>query len=674
MFYGVDYYPEQWPMERWEVDVKLMHEAHINIVRLAEFAWAKIEPEEELYDFSWLDSVIDILSKYNIKVILGTPTAAPPKWLIDKYPDILPVDRNGIILGFGSRRHYCPNNPNYHEYTKKIVKAMAEHYKNNLNVLGWQIDNEFGGHNSVCYCDNCLKEFRKWLKEKYKTIENLNDSWGTIFWSQTYNDFNNIIIPRRAVTSHNPSLLLDYKRFMSDSFVKYQKIQIDLIRRIIPAAVVTHNFMGLFNQIDYYDLAHDLDFVSWDNYPVHHFNNPGDASNLTFSINRLSPQIALSHDIIRGLKRKNFWVMEQQSGPTGWEEVGRQLKPGEMRLWVYHSIAHGADAIVYFRWRTATFGTEEYWHGVLDHNGVPRRRYLEVKNIGEEIKKIWPIIKNSEIKSEVAIIRSFDNEWVFEIQPHKRGFKYIEQLKKYYGYFYKENIQVDVINPYDNMSEYKLVIAPGLIMINDKIMKNISDYVKNGGTFLTTFRAGAKSWDNRMNSSSLLGPLKDILGIDIDEYSSIPGGEEISLKIGSKSGKASSWYDVVNANKARVLGEYRSEYIAGKAAFTVNNYGKGKAYYVGTVPDDKIFQVMMSIVVKNVKLKSYPVKGKDGVEIIRRVKKNDNLYFILNFNDEESVVFVDKTMIDILSGREIKGNLYIKPLEVRILTEGGINV
>lgn len=663
MFYGADYYPEHWPEERWEIDARLMHEAHMSIVRMAEFAWSKIEPEEGEYDFKWLDKAIDILSKYDIKVVLGTPTAAPPKWLIDKYPDILPIDANGLVMGFGSRRHYCPNNTHYHEYTRKIVKTMAEHYKDNSNVLFWQIDNEFGCHESACYDDNCLSAFRNWLKEKYSTIENLNNSWGTVFWSQTYNDWNSVISPRRTVASHNPSLLLDYKRFISDSFVKYQTIQIDVIKEIIPTAQITHNFMGQFNQIDYYNLAKELDFVSWDNYPIINFGD------ITFKIKKLSANVALSHDITRGLKKKNFWIMEQQSGPTGWEEVGRQLKPGEMKLWVYQSIAHGADAIIYFRWRVSTFGTEEYWHGILDHDAVPRRRYDEVKLIGKELKSIEKFIEGSVNNAEVAIIRSFDNEWVFEIQPHKRGFRYMEQLKKYYNYFYERDIQVDIVKPDDNLGKYKLVIAPGLIMVNDKITKNISDYVKQGGVFLTTFRAGAKRWDNRMNDKSLLGPLKEILGIDIDEYGAIPDGEEIAIRVGVENGKASLWYDVVKPNKAKVLGEYSSEYIDGKAVFTVYDFGKGKTYYVGTVPDDKIIQVMMDTVVKDVELKRLPVKGKEGVEIVNRVKEGKNLYFVLNFNDEESIVTCDKPMNDILNDIQIEKSIHLNPLGIRLLTE-----
>ncbi|WP_026486278.1 beta-galactosidase [Caldanaerobius polysaccharolyticus] len=660
MFYGADYYPEHWPEERWETDAHLMKEAGINVVRLAEFAWAKLEPDEGLYDFSWLDKAISILARHGIKVILGTPTAAPPKWLIDKHPEILPVDNDGYVKGFGSRRHYCYNNPVYRQYTKKIVTAMAEHYKSNSNVICWHIDNEFGCHDTtVCYCDNCLEEFRKWLKERYGNINKLNQSWGTVFWSQIYKDWDSVIVPRKAVTSHNPSLLLDYKRFSSDSVVKYQKLQIDILREVTPDKKITHNFMGLFNQIDYYQLAKDLDFISWDNYPINHFSDKSD---------QIAANIALSHDVMRGVKKKNFWVMEQQSGPTGWEEMGRQLKPGEMRLWVYQSIAHGADAIVYFRWRACTFGTEEYWHGILDHDGVPRRRYHEVKQIGQELQKIGPLIEGSEIKAEVAIIRSFDNEWAFEIQPHKRGFKYMEQIKKYYKYFYSRNIPVDIISPEDDLSGYKLVLAPGLIMVNEKITDNIKNYVRGGGTFLTTWRAGAKRWDNRMNDQSLLGPLKDLLGIDIEEYSIIPDDENINIIFGDNEGTANVWFDVISPVTAEVLGEYKSDYLAGKAVITVNKYGMGNAYYVGTIPSDGIIKELLDKVTEKCNVSVTEIKGDEGIEIFRRIKGADEFYFVLNFNRKPSTIIIDKPMMDILTGKYINGEITLEPFGIKVLS------
>ncbi|MBC7959243.1 MAG: beta-galactosidase [Vallitaleaceae bacterium] len=275
MYFGADYYPEHWTKERWAVDAKLMKEAGLNVVRLAEFAWSKIETVEGIYDFVWLDEATEIFSELGIKIVLGTPTAAPPYWLMDKYPDIYQTDRYGIVKKFGSRRHYCANNMHFHEYSQKIAEEMAKHYQGNDNIVAWQIDNEFGCHGHICYCENCKQSFQQWLSIKYEDIEALNKEWGTIFWSQTYNSFKEVIVPAytqcdgdsemSGKATHNPGLLLDYMRFQSDAIIKYQKLQIDIIRQYSDQPI-THNLMGHFSELDYYGLGRDLDFISWDNY------------------------------------------------------------------------------------------------------------------------------------------------------------------------------------------------------------------------------------------------------------------------------------------------------------------------------------------------------------------------------------------------------------------------
>ena len=362
MYFGVDYYPEHWPEERWEKDAGMMKEANINVVRLAEFAWAKIEPDEGVYDFSWLDRAIAVLALAGIKTVLGIPTAAAPKWLMDKHPDMYPVDMHGLVKGFGTRRHYCANHSMYREYTRKITAKMVEHYKDNPNIVAWQTDNEFGDN---CYCDNCRDTFRTWLKKKHGTVEILNNEWGTVFWSQTYRSFDEVPVPGYSSSdgfsqtasgsalstpyNHNPGLLLDYRRFCSDSYVAYQDIQIGEIRKR-SRLPITHNYMGHYNELDYFKLGENLDFISWDNYP----NNMWGRSDYKTT--------AMAHDLMRGIKNSNFWVMEQQSGPCGWHSMGDTPEPGQIRLWTYQAIAHGADAIVYFRWRACTFGIEQYWY------------------------------------------------------------------------------------------------------------------------------------------------------------------------------------------------------------------------------------------------------------------------------------------------------------------------
>ena len=426
MFYfGADYYPEQWPEERWPEDARMMKEARFNIVRLAEFAWSKMEPSEGKFDFDWLDRAIEILSTQGIKVVLGTPTASPPPWLMAKQEDLFLVEQNGVRQSYGLRREYCPSHPLYRHHTERIVNQVAEHFKDNPAVIGWQIDNEFGDR---CFCNICRAEFHKWLQKRYDTLEKVNKAWGTIFWSHVYTDWSQIPVPLTTALSHNPGLALDYRRFMSDTYRDYQRFQIDLIRRHCPDHFITHNLMGFgYNQLNYYDNAADLDIVSWNNYIRMQWGMQAEVD---------PAKAALSHDTMRGLKKQNFWVMEQQSGGGGWEYVAVPPKPGELRLWTYQSIAHGADAIVYFRWRTARTGTEQYWQGILEHHGIPGRRYAEVSQVGEELQKISEIVTGSRIKPQVAIMQSYDTRFAFQVQPNNPRFGYEKHIQDIYRGFY----------------------------------------------------------------------------------------------------------------------------------------------------------------------------------------------------------------------------------------------
>ena len=377
MIFGVDYYPEHWDSSEWAAQAKLMREGNFNAVRIAEFSWKELEPEENKFDFSWLDKIIEILAAEGIGAILGTPTAAPPKWLADKY-DVYMRDKYGRPRGFGSRRECCSNNPYYAERSAIIVEKLAERYGKNPNVIAWQVDNEFGCHSSTrCYCDHCKKKFANWLRDKYGDIDKLNSLYGTVFWSQQYDSFDDVILPaytsceadygdRRA---HNPSLEMDFYRFSSDSWIEYEQLQADIIRRYSDKPI-THNFMGHFSDIDYYKLAAPLDVVAWDNYIDNQWNHPA------------YENTSMAHKLMRGAKNKNFWVMEEQAGPCGWDMFGGTPRPGQLRLWTYQAIAHGCDGMVYFRFRSAPFGMEQYWLGLVDHDGVPRRRFFEVQKTG----------------------------------------------------------------------------------------------------------------------------------------------------------------------------------------------------------------------------------------------------------------------------------------------------
>jgi beta-galactosidase len=354
---GVDYYPEHWERKRWETDARLMEKAGFNVVRLAEFAWGFMEPEEGRYEFEWLDDALATLGKHGISAILGTPTGVMPAWCARKYPETLAMQENGQRYIWGVRKNNCFTSGTYRLLSERITRAMAEHFANNPNVIGWQTDNEFG--HPVYYYETCRKTFHEWLRRKYGSLDDLNRAWGSHFWGHIYRDWDEITIPANFA-QYNPSACLDWQRHFSWLNVRFQRDQVGILRKLCPAHFITHNFMGLFSDLNYYDLAEDLDHVSWDNYPI--WGAPGIRYNSSAAA-----------DLMRGLKRKNFWIMEQTAGPGGWGSFGRNPRPGEIRNVTYQQLARGADGMIWFRWRTCTAGREQYWHGLLGHDGRPLR-------------------------------------------------------------------------------------------------------------------------------------------------------------------------------------------------------------------------------------------------------------------------------------------------------------
>lgn len=662
MYFGACYYPEHWPEGRWETDAILMRDAGFNVIRMSEFAWTKIEKEEGSYDFAWLERAVGLFARYGMKSILGTPTAAPPKWLIDKHPDICPVDYEGRVMRFGHRRYYCFNNSTYHGYVKRIVEAMADKFAQNENVIAVQVDNEFGcGGTTRCYCENCLSEFTSWLKKKYRSIKELNENWGTVFSNQTYTNWDELNLPGFcAFNIHNPGLALDYRRFASDSVVAFQKLQVEILRKKMPGKVITHNTMGGFGEIDYFELAKDLDVVSLDIYPNATRSEP---------INPENPAIQL--DATRGIKGINFWVMEHQSGAPGGGVMFTTPRPGDLKKWTYQSIARGADAIIYFRFRTCLFGAEEYWHGILDHSGVPGRRYEEVRQVGRELALVSGLIENSTSSSKVAMIRSFDNAWAFEIQPHTTSFKYNIHFKGYYSYFFKNNIPVDIISTDCGLSDYRVIVAPSLMMAKEDFVQRLYAYVQSGGIIILDFRAGAKEWNNRMTPAILPGMYREILGVEIDEYGTIPEKRNIMLRqLGDQSQYTGhTWYDVISLYGAEALVEYASDYFCGKPAITRNGYGLGTAYYIGTEIDNELMKYLFDDICR--KAEVYPLLGitDKGVELFQRTIYGKVYYFIINHNLQKKIVHTKGSFVDIISRREFLNDIELEANEVLVLEE-----
>ncbi len=664
--FGADYYPEQWPEERWPEDARLMAEAGLNVVRLAEFAWAKMEPADGEFDFDWLDRAIQILHEHGISVILGTPTASPPAWLARKHPEILRVRSDGLRVDFGFRRINCPSHPVYREYGRRITSCMAEHYRDHPALLGWQIDNEFGDR---CYCPVCQAEFQNWLKRRYGTLENLNEHWGTDFWSQTYFQWSEIPLPLSTPGGPpNPGLALDYRRFISDTYVSFQQEQIDILHKESPGRFITHNLMGFgYDGLDYFDLAASLDFVSWDNYPFGFWHKED-----------YQPAMpALNHAAIRGLKNRNFWVMEQQAGPSGWETLSPSPRPGQLRSWAYQSIAHGADGMVFFRWRTARYGTEQYWHGLLEHDGRAGRRYAEIKQMGLELRRAGERILGSTVRSQVAILQSYDARFAFQIQSNSPQFSYERHLSAIYRALWNKRVAVDMVSPSSDLSNYSLVIVPALHVLTDEIAEHLKQYVSSGGMLVVTPRSGVKDNSNAIVNLPLPGLLADLCGATVDEYDAIPPEMQQSVTfakdtLAGQSFPVHTWCDVLSPKTAVTAATYDKEYYANRPAVTINNFDAGRVVYLGAFGGESFLGPVFDWLFSLIRIKPL-MDVPAGVEVAERWQGQECLRFLLNHTDEIQIVSLDRPCLNLLGGAQLNGRVRMEPFGVLILSSVSSN-
>jgi beta-galactosidase len=566
-----------------EADALLMKEAGMNLVRMADFAWFRIEHEEGVYDFSWLDHAVETLGRQGVKSLLCTPTAAPPKWILDKYPDVHQFYPDWRRREYGARRHYCVNSPSYHDLTRKMARAIGTHYRDNPNVVAYQIDNELASEDPYCYCPTCWGKFREWTKAKFGTIEELNRRWGLDFWSQDYRSFDEVVLPK--LDAHqNPSATLDLQRFFSDCFLEYAALQVKELHECSPGKPVTHNICscGFLYRMDIDKLAERLDFVSVDNYPVS-FTYEGEYGNTGDFLYHPS-YASMAMAIIRASKKAPFWVTEAQVGRTF--RPRQLIEPGFLNALTRQEIAHGARAVLYFSWRIFPSGVEHMLAGVLASDSKPRRAFREIKDLIAESSKLEPELSNLMPRAEVAMHRDFDCDWALDDGHPHPDFRYLRHLHLYYQALFENHINVDIVSPSDDWTSYKVLVAPSSILIDVTRAEKLRRFVSEGGTLVITCLSAMRDFDNINRSETLPSLLTGICGIEVEEV--LPLKFQDKVRLLEKDGTAhegSYWVDLLSLHGAETLSDYGDRWFKGTPAVTLNSSGKGKVCYVGTVPD-----------------------------------------------------------------------------------------
>lgn len=652
---GASYYPEHWPEERWPEDIRLMKEAGLSVARMGEFAWSSLEPSPGEFCLDWLERVIGQLADAGIATVLGTPTAGPPSWLATQHPDFLALDEYGRRAQIGNRCHYCVTSPEFHEATVRIVQAMAERFGSNPNVIGWQLDNEF---HRVCHCDRCQRLFQSFLQDRYGSLDALNERWSTSYWSQTYFAWEQIPIP---IGQHNPGLMLEFKHFITDCYRKFQLLQIENLRPHLPEGVwITHNFMRWFDGYDHYDMSDDLDIVSWDWYV-----GTGNHDYLSSGV---------LHDLVRGFKRQNFWLIETQPGSINWKPINTTLNRGEGQTMAWHAVAHGADAILYWQWRSALGGQEQLHGTLVDQAGRPRPFYEDVRQLGRDFASASSVLAGSEIQPVVAMLHDYDSLWSTRWQPHHRDFDYEKHFTHYCRPLSALNVQADVLPAkrllqVDDLKGYRLLIAPTLLMQDESTVAALQDYVAEGGHLVLTLRSGMKDRFNALLPQRQPGALAELAGVEVEEYFALLDSVPVS---GSQlSGESSIWAERLApiAKNVQSLARYGKSngWLDDQMAISVNEYGKGRVYYVGAYLDDAAQQILLEHILKIANVTTYNTPP--GIEIGRRVRPGgEEVYIVINHNSSPCVVHMPWTSFDHVRGTPLDADVELKEYSVAVLT------
>ncbi|MFY0680637.1 MAG: beta-galactosidase [Thalassovita sp.] len=522
---GTCYYPEHWSEDVWADDARRMVEAGLTWVRIGEFAWSRLEPSYDQFQWGWLDRAIDVLGQAGLKVVLGTPTATPPRWMADRHPDMFAVDAEGRVRGFGSRRHYCFSHEGYFAESQRIVAKLAERYGPNPYIAAWQTDNEYGCHDTVIsYSPAARAAFQRWLEQEYGTVDALNAAWGTVFWSMEYTRFDQVDLPNLTVTEPAPAHVLAFKRFSSDQVVAYNKAQVEIIKQH-SVAPIAHNYMGRITEFDHFKVGDDLEIASWDSYPLGFLEDRvgADAQTQRDYARQGDPDFqALHHDLYRAVGKGRWWVMEQQPGPVNWAPYNPSPLDGMVRLWSWEAFAHGAEAVCYFRWRQAPMAQEQMHAGMLRPDSVDAPAIIEARQVANELSDA-PDVQPAQ--APVAIVFDYDADWAWSTQPHGAGLDYFGLVLDQYRALRRAGLTIDIIPAScRDFAGYRAVFVPGLIHLPTELQKALT---ASGAHTVYGPRTGAR--DAQFNIPEGLPPGIDGVDVTVSRVESLRPDMPVAL-------------------------------------------------------------------------------------------------------------------------------------------------
>lgn len=653
MNYGVSFYPEQKTAADLAHDIQCIVESGINTVRMGEFAWCRFEPREGVYDFAWLDAVVEQFGKNGIRSVICTPTACPPAWLAEKCPDILYMDNRHIRRPFGGRRHYCYNNEVYRHYSAVIAEKIGEHYGRSPFVLGFQIDNEPAQEGTGrCRCEVCTQKFRDYLEKKYGTIQEFNRRSGSVFWSQEYTSFRQISIPVNTIETNtlpaipafheNPTIRLEFERFASLSQIEYQNLQVQCLKRHTQKMVTTNTTGLATNSIDYYRSTQSLDCFTFDYYPRL----------------RDAHADAFPYAFARGIKNNgHFGVMEFMSG--GGHSLGgfgrQQPNPGALKQAVFQAHAYGADLMLHFQYRSFPAGAEQLNYAIVDLDGIPRRRYYEMQETARLMKELEPY-ESSAFENQAVILVDYDNHWALRIKPaNDHEFNYLNSCRAWFHRLQKLGIGADVCCYDSDWSKYPVVILPSAFILSEEMRGRLRQYVRGGGILISGFLTGVKNADNIGETRTLPAGLTDLFGVTVEEVEPVSetNRAQLCLTLGTEQycGCDNGWSDLLKETSARIIGRYTSTYKAGWGIAAENEYGSGKAYYLGTMLEDDMAVRLLDRVCTQAGLQRIPFELPDGIEAVCRVQDGKKLYYVMNFTGRCAGVRLGGAYLDVLAGQ-----------------------